>query len=69
MLKTANTCWHHMISCMKQAFSSDDEIMTTLSAGNHDNAVKALSKNLTEDNVSPWLPLYVSRYVWYYHMY
>lgn len=65
-VETANTCWHHMISCMKQAVSSDDEIMMILSAGNHDNAVEALSKSLMEDNVSPWLPLYVNRYVWYY---
>lgn len=65
-VETVNTCWDHMISCMKQAVSSDDEIMVILSAGNHDNAVKALSKNLMENKVSPWLPLYINRYVHVY---
>ena len=61
-IETANSCWDHMISCMKQSVSNDDEIMMMLSAGNHDNVVKLLSKNLREDKTSPWLPLYLSRY-------
>ena len=65
-VEIANCCWDHMISCMKQSISSDDEITTMLSTGNHDNAVNRLSENLKEDKVSPWLPLYVSRYAWYY---
>ena len=63
-VEIATSCWYHMISCMKQCVSSDDEIMMMLSAGNHDNVVKLLSKNLQEDKISPWLPLYVSRYVY-----
>ena len=62
-IDTANSCWDHMISCMRQCVYSDDVIMMLLSAGNHDDVVKHLSKNLKEDNISPWLPLYVSRYV------
>lgn len=61
-IEIANSFWDHMITCMMQCINSDDEIMMLLSAGNHDNAVKLLSKNLKEDTVSPWLPLYVSRY-------
>ena len=63
-VEIATSCWHHMISCMKQCVSSGDEIIMMLSAGNHDNVVKLLSKNLQEDKISPWLPLYVSRYVY-----
>lgn len=61
-VEIANTCWDHMIPCMKRCVSSDDNIMMMLSAGNHDSVVKILSNNLKEDNVSPWLPLYISRY-------
>jgi len=62
-IDTANSCWDHMISSMMQCIDSDDEIMMLLSAGNHDDVVKQLSKKLKEENISPWLPLYISRYV------
>ena len=61
-VEIANCCWDHMISCMKQSISRDDELTMMLSAGNHDNAVNKLSENLKEDKVLPWLLLYVNRY-------
>ena len=64
-IEIANFCWDHMISCMKQFIANDDDIMMMLSAGHHDNVIKLLSKDLEDGNVSPWLPLYVSRYVEY----
>jgi len=57
------TCWDHMISSMEKCIQDDDVVMEMLSAGNYDDALQSLSTSLEEGKVSPWLPVYISRYV------
>ena len=56
------TCWDHMISSMEKCLQDNDVVMVMLSAGNHEDALQSLSTSLEEEKVSPWLPVYMSRY-------
>ena len=58
------TCWDHMISSMEKCVGDDDVVMAMLSTGNYDDALQSLSTSMEKGKMSPWLPLYMSRYVY-----